>query len=100
MSKRFILMAVTLGLILWAAIHNLQAEEATIFHVFFWLFLVLVVAGVALWPTTGREQQAELKLERMGWADRIDFAAAKGAPATETKRSGPEHYRSEHVRAA
>jgi hypothetical protein len=74
MGRRFLGLAAALGLILLAAF-NLQSETATILHVFFWLFLVLVVSGVTLWPSTGRDQRAELRLERPSWADRIDFKA-------------------------
>jgi hypothetical protein len=73
-GKRLCVIVITLGLILWSAFTSLQAEEATIFQVFFWLLLVLAASGVALWPAANVDQRAELKLERLGWADRIEFA--------------------------
>ncbi len=81
MGKRFLALAAALGLIVLLAASSLQSETATVLHVFFWLFLVLVVTGVALWPSTGRDQRAELRLERAGWADRIEFEkSAPGKP--------------------
>jgi hypothetical protein len=80
MGKRLVFLGIALPLILLFAHSSLKAETATIFDVFLWLFLLLVVTGVALWPSTGRDQNVELELERRGWADRIEIqesAAAK-----------------------
>jgi hypothetical protein len=73
MSKRFLMLGIVLGLVLMVAASSLRAETASIFDVFFWLLVLLVVSGLALWPSTGRDQKAELSLERRGWADRIEF---------------------------
>jgi hypothetical protein len=73
MSKRFLLLGIVLGLLVMLAGSNLRDEASSVFDVFFWLMLLLVVAGLALWPSSGRDQKAELGLERRGWADRIEF---------------------------
>jgi hypothetical protein len=73
MSKRFLLLGIVLGLLVMLAGSNLRGEASSIFDVFFWLMLLLVVAGLALWPSSSRDQKAELGLERRGWADRIEF---------------------------
>ena len=59
--------------ILAFAFVSLQSGHSSVLEVFFWLALILVVCAVALWPFAGRDQRAELKLERPSWADRIDF---------------------------
>jgi hypothetical protein len=94
MNKRFLMLGIVLGLLLIVAASSLRAETASIFEVFFWLLLILVVSGLALWPSTGRDQGAELMLERRNWADRIEFGD-KGAsgdaarPATPPRSSHP-----------
>jgi hypothetical protein len=44
---------------------------------------MLAVSALALWPSTGRDQRAELELERRGWGDRIEFPKGDepGAPS-------------------
>ena len=81
---RFTLLGLALGAILTGAFTSLQAPQAGAFDIFLWLFLLLVVSGVMLWPSTGRDQRAELEIERLSWADRIEFekpAAAAGRNA-------------------
>lgn len=86
MGKRLIFLGLALPLILLSAHASLTADTATIFDVFFWLFLLLVVAGVALWPSTGRDQKAELELERRGWADRVEIVPPSTTPRTPPDR--------------
>jgi hypothetical protein len=73
MGKRHLFLGIALALILVVAWPSLRSETASALDLFFWLFLMLVVSGLALWPSTGRDQRAELRLERRGWADRIEF---------------------------
>ena len=60
-------------LILVLAWPSLRSETASALDLFFWLLAMLVVSALLLWPSTGRDQRAELALERRGWADRIEF---------------------------
>ena len=87
MDKRFVLFAVVLGLMLIVAAASLQGQSASIFQVFFWLLVLLVVSGLALWPRSAADQETELRLERRGWADRVDFAS--GDPGGDRKRATP-----------
>ena len=93
MNKRFLMLGIVLGLVLMVAVSSLRAETASILDVFFWLLLLLVVSGLALWPSTGRDQKAELSLERRGWADRIEFErGAKAAGSGSARRADtPSH---------
>ena len=68
-----------LVLIVVLAWPSLRSETASALDLFFWLFVMLVVSALALWPSTGRDQRAELALERRGWADRIEFRKGDGA---------------------
>ncbi len=86
MGKRFPLLGVVIGLFVMIAASSLRAESATILDVFFWLLLLLAVSALALWPRAGRDQKAELRLERRGWADRIEFGQA-----TKPAGSGSAH---------
>jgi hypothetical protein len=78
---RFKILGLALAAILAGALSSLQGPQAGAFEIFLWLSPMLVVSGVALWPTTGRDQRVELELERLSWADRIEFKEA----------SSPEH---------
>jgi hypothetical protein len=85
MSKRHLLLGVVFGLVALLAGPSLQAETSSILDVFFWLLVLLVAAGLALWPSAAPGQGAEVGLERRGWADRIKFEARGGPlqrPAT------------------
>ena len=66
-----------------------DSEAASALDLFFWLFLLLAVSGLALWPSTGRDQRAELRLERRGWADRIEFDGSKVAGGTAPPPDNP-----------
>ena len=95
MGKRYLFLGAALALTLVLAYPSLQSETASALDLFFWLFVMLVVSGLALWPSTGRDQLAELRLERGGWADRIEFSdsgkAAGGtaaAPRSPSQSSG------------
>ena len=82
MGKRYLFLGGALALILVLACSSLRSEAASALDLFFWLFLLLAVSGLALWPSTGRDQRAELRLERRGWADRIEFDGSKVAGGT------------------
>jgi hypothetical protein len=73
MGKRTVFLGAALTLIVVLAWPSLRSETASALDLFFWLFVILVVSALALWPSTGRDQRAELRLERRGWADRIEF---------------------------
>ena len=95
MGKRTLFLGAALALIVVLAWPSLRSESASAFDLFFWLFVMLVVSGLTLWPSTGRDQQAELRLERRGWADRIEFgqggkSTGSGAarPAAPSQSSG------------
>ena len=78
MGKRSLFLAAALILIVVLAWPSLRSETASGLDIFFWLFVMLVVSALALWPSTGRDQRAELELERRGWADRIEFRKSNG----------------------
>ena len=82
MGKRYLFLVAALTLMLVLAWPSLSAETASALDLFFWLLVMLVVSGLALWPSTGRDQRAELELERRGWADRIQFRDTGKTPAT------------------
>jgi hypothetical protein len=88
MGKRTLFLGAALALILVLAWPSLRSETANAFDLFFWLFVMLVVSGLALWPSTGRDQRAELRLERRGWADRIEFGDRGKAARSTTPRPG------------
>ena len=87
-GKRTVFLCAALVLILTVAYPSLQAEDASALDLFVWLGVMLAVSVLALWPSTGRDQRAELKLERRGWADRIEFEPAQDSDrAAHTGRS-------------
>jgi hypothetical protein len=99
MGARFAVFGLILAAILACAFASLHAGQSSVLEIFLWLGLILVTCAVALWPFAGRDQRAELRLERPSWADRIDFrepppvprsaAASRGAPAdSSTSRAG------------
>lgn len=75
-GKRYLFLLAALALMLVAAWPSLSAESASALDLFFWLLVMLVIAGLALWPSSGRVERAELALERRGWADRVEFGEA------------------------
>jgi hypothetical protein len=79
MGKRTLFLGAAIAFILVLAWPSLRSETASAFDLFFWLLAVLAVSGLALWPATGRDQHAELRLERRGWADRIEFGNDRSA---------------------
>jgi|GEM_PF-5790344 len=81
MGKRFGMLGVALAILATLALPTLRADTSSALDVIFWLFLMLLVSGLALWPSTGRDQRAELALERRGWADRIEFGGDEPADA-------------------
>jgi len=78
MAKRSLFLGAALVLIVVLAWPSLRSESASALDIFFWLFVMLAVSALALWPSTGRDQRAELRLERRGWADRIEFDKGEG----------------------
>ena len=79
---------------LMCAVFNLRPGETGVFEIFLWLLFLLVACGVALWPSTGRDQRAELALERLSWADRVEFGeptegGRSAAPLRGMPRSAP-----------
>jgi hypothetical protein len=86
MGKRSLFLAAALVLIVVLAWPSLRSETASALDLFYWLLAMLAVSALALWPSTGRDQRAELALERRGWADRIEFAAReeKGGSSSDT----------------
>lgn len=99
MGMRFVVFGLILAGILASAFVSLQSGQSSVLEVFFWLGLILVTCAVALWPFAGRDQRAELALERPSWADRVDFreppavprvaASGRGAPVdSRMSRSG------------
>ena len=87
MAKRSLFLGAALILIVVLAWPSLRSETASALDIFFWLFVMLVVSALALWPSTGRDQRAELRLERRGWADRIEFRKGDG-PGGPSQSSG------------
>ena len=87
MGKRTVFLSAALVLIVVLAWPSLRSESASALDIFFWLFVMLVVSALALWPSTGRDQRAELRLERRGWADRIEFRKGDG-PGGPSQSSG------------
>jgi hypothetical protein len=99
MGMRFVAFALALAGILASAFASLRSGNSDVIEIFGWLGAILVTSVVALWPFAGRDQRAELKLERPSWADRIDFreppavprsaVSARGAPVdSRTSRAG------------
>ena len=39
---------------------------------------MLVIFGVALWPTSSRDQRVDMRMDRANWGDRIDIEKARG----------------------
>ena len=77
MGKRYLFLGAALALMVVVAWPSLQSESSSALDLFVWLGLMLVMSGLALRPSTGRDQRAELRLERRGWADRIEFRGDK-----------------------
>jgi hypothetical protein len=73
MGKQHVFLGAAVALVVVLAWPSLRSETASALDLFFWLFALLAMVAVVLWPRAGRDQRAELKLERRGWADRIDF---------------------------
>jgi hypothetical protein len=88
MSTRFAVFALVLAGIIAGAYVSLQSGQPSLLEVFFWLGVMLVVCAVALWPFAGRDQRAELKLERISWADHIEFREPPAVPRTAASARG------------
>jgi len=73
MGKRGLFLGAALVLIVVLAWPSLRSETASALDLFYWLLAMLAVSALALWPSTGRDQRAELALEQRCWADRIEF---------------------------
>jgi hypothetical protein len=88
MDGRFITFGLALAAILACAVASLQTGESSVLEVVFWLGLILVTCAAMLWPFAGRDQRAELRLERPSWADRIDFTEPPAAPRSALSARG------------
>jgi hypothetical protein len=73
MGKRSLFLGAGLVLIVVMAWPSLRSDTASALDLLYWLLAMLAVCALALWPSTGRDQRAELAMERRGWADRIEF---------------------------
>jgi hypothetical protein len=82
MGMRFVVFGLILACILASAFFSLQSGQSSVLEIFFWLGAILVTCGVALWPFAGRDQRAELELERQTWADNIEFRETPAVPRT------------------
>ena len=88
MNTRFIVFGLILVAILACAFVSLRSEQSGVLDIFLWLGLLLVTCAVALWPSAGRDQRAELKLERPSWADRVEFREGPSVPRTAASPRG------------
>ena len=88
MSTRFAVFGLVLAGILASAFASLQSGQSSLLEVFFWLGVILIVCAIALWPFAGRDQRAELELERLSWADHIEFREPPGVPRTAASARG------------
>ena len=88
MGARFAVFGLVLAGILACAFTSLQSGQSSVLEILFWLGLILVASAVALWPFAGRDQRAELKLERLSWADRIEFKEPPSAPRSAVSGRG------------
>ena len=71
MGMRFVVFGLILAAILASAFdQSAVGPVERVLEIFFWLGAILVTCGVALWPFAGRDQRAELELERQTWAER------------------------------
>ena len=90
MGKRTVFLGAAIAFILVLAWPSLRSETASALDIFFWLFLILVVSGLALWPSSGSDQSVELGLGRRSWADRIEFGnGGKAAGREDARQAGP-----------
>jgi hypothetical protein len=90
MGKQHVFLGAAVALVVALAWPSLRSETASALDLFFWLFVLLAMVAVVLWPRAGRDQRAELKLERRGWADRIDFdEPSKAAGDASPRRADP-----------
>lgn len=80
MGMRFVVFGLLLAAILGSAFVSLQSGQSSVLEIFFWLGAILVTCAVALWPFAGRDQRAELELERLSWADHIEFREPPAVP--------------------
>jgi hypothetical protein len=88
MSTRFAVFGLVLVGIIASAFFSLQSGQPSLLEVFAWLGVILVVCAVALWPFAGRDQRAELELERLSWADHIEFREPPAVPRTAASARG------------
>ena len=93
MGKRTVFLGAAIAFILVLAWPSLRSQTASALDIFFWLFLILGASALALWPSTGSDQHAELGLERCSWADRIEFGnGGKAAGSDEGRQVGPSQF--------
>lgn len=88
MGMRFVVFGLILAAILASAFVSLQSGQSGVLEIFFWLGAILVTCAVALWPFAGRDQRAELELERQTWADNIEFREPPAVPRTDMSGRG------------
>lgn len=88
MSARFWISAVVLAGVAAGAFFSLRSGESSLINLFVWLGLLLVTCAVALWPAAGRDERAELKLDRTSWADRVEFREPRAVPRSGASERG------------
>jgi len=88
MGTRFAIFGLAVAGILACAFVSLRTGQSSVLEIFFWLGALLVTCAVALWPFAGRDQRAELKLERPSWADRVEFREGPPVPRTAASPRG------------
>lgn len=88
MSARFWISSVFLVGVVVGAFVSLRAGEPGLIDIFVWLGLILVACAVALWPIAGRDERAELKLDRTSWADRVEFREPRAVPRSGASERG------------
>lgn len=88
MGTRFAVFGLVLIGLLACSFLSLRSGESSVLEIFLWLGALLVACAVALWPFAGRDQRAELKLERPSWADRVEFHDGPPVPRTAASPRG------------
>lgn len=88
MGTRFWVFGLVLVGIVASALVSLRAGESSMLELLGWLALVLVTCAIGLWPFAGRDQRAELKLERSSWADRVEFREPRAVPRNGVSERG------------
>ena len=81
MASQCMLILLAFGAVGGVVFGSADGDDLSVNDVFFGLLILLAVSAAVLWLRSDRGERAELKLESLGWADRVHLPATQAQPA-------------------